>query len=954
MNTAEIEEKILKFWAKRKIFEKTITQRKRGPFFSFYDGPPFATGKPHYGHILATTIKDTVLRYWTMKGYQVPRRVGWDCHGLPVENLIEKELGIKNKREIESYGIEKFNQACRESVFRCVSDFEQTLKRVGRWADYKKAYATLDSNYIESVWWVLKKLWDQGLVYKDYRVSPYCPRCGTPLSNFEANQGYKDTKDPSLFVKFKVQSSKFEIPTYFLVWTTTPWTLPGNVGLAIHPQANYILVSQEKENYILAENRKEILSGDYSIIRKISGKEIVGLKYEPIFDSLLAQKPKNIENAFQVLPADFVSLQEGTGIVHIAPMYGEDDFNLGKKFNLPLKHVVNESGLFEYFVREFSGRFVKETDSQIIGNLSDRNLLYKREEILHPYPFCWRCDTPLLYYALDSWYIAITKFKKELIVNNRKIRWVPEYIKYGRFGNWLKEARDWNFSRNRFWGAPIPIWRCEECQEYKCVGSLKELGKKPKDLHRPYIDEIIIKCGKCKGIMKRIPEVFDCWFESGSMPYAQWHYPFENKKLVEKTFPADFIAEGLDQTRGWFYTLHVLATALTIKNIGLGKEKPAFKNVIVNGLILDAQGRKLSKRLRNYPEPKEVFDKYGADSLRYFLLSSTPIGEDYRFSEKGVEEVWRKIPSTILNCYNFFEMYKSRNFKPVKKFPIKNLLDAWIISRLQRLNQEIVYYMDKYEINKAARLFSDFIDDLSNWYIRRSRKREFSQQLYYILFSLSKLIAPFMPFIAEELYQLLCSKSKTKNQELKISVHLCDYPKPDKKLINKNLEEKMKRVREIVALGLAERAKVGIKVRQPLALLKIKNEKLKIKSKELLDLIAEELNVKKVVFDTSIKSAVELDTKVTPELREEGIIREIIRQVQEMRKKVGLKPKDKIIINYLGSSDLIELLERNREVLLKETFSKNINFQNKEQNDFLEQKELAFGDLKLRLGIKKW
>jgi isoleucyl-tRNA synthetase len=979
LSVKDLEQKILNFWDKNKIFQKSLRQRRKKPYFSFYDGPPFATGKPHYGHLLATTIKDTVLRYWTMRGYQVPRRVGWDCHGLPVENLIEKELGIKNKKEIEQFGIEKFNKACRQTVFRHVEDFEKILKRFGRWADYKNSYATLDSNYIESVWWVLKQLWNQGLVYKDYRVSPYCPRCGTPLSNFEVNQGYKETKDPSIFVKFKLkepddkkEEKKVWLEnTFFLVWTTTPWTLPGNVGLAVHPKADYILVSQGKENYILAESRKDILEGEYNIIKKFSGKDIIGLKYEPIFDSLLSQKPRNIENAFQVLPADFVSLEEGTGIVHIAVMYGEDDFQLGKKFNLPTYHTVDDSGCFKEIVKEFAGKFVKEVDPEIINNLSRKGLLYKKEEIMHSYPFCWRCDTPLLYYAIDSWFIAVTKFKKELIRNNKKIRWVPAYIKIGRFGNWLKEARDWNFSRNRFWGAPLPIWQCQggdkqkkrdkikECNNVKVVGSLAELrklsGKKPKDLHRPYIDEITFSCEKCQGIMKRVPEVFDCWFESGSMPYAQWHYPFENKKLVEKTFPADFIAEGLDQTRGWFYTLHVLATALTLKNIGLGREKPAFKNVIVNGLILDAQGRKLSKKLGNYPEPQEILDLYGADSLRYFLLASTPIGQDYRFSAEAVKEVWRKIFSTFLNSYLFFKTYREKKFIPQKGFKIKRLLNKWIISRLQGLNKEINYWMERYEITKAARSLADFLDDFSNWYIRRSRrsfqkpkffqeKEEASQTFYWTLKNFTCLAAPFLPFLSEYVYQELRIKGD------KESVHLVDFPKVNQKLIDRKLEKQMTETRRIVALALGQRAYFKIKVRQPLQKLKIKKLAFKAK-KELLELIKEEVNVKEIIFDPKIKKEIELDTKITPLLKEEGMVRELIRQIQEMRKKASLKPKDKILLQYSSQVKLKKVVEKYKNYILEEISAKDLEF--KEEISSSEGKYLNFEGQEFWFILKK-
>mgnify|MGYP001599759733 CR=1 FL=1 len=972
LNLPKLEQKILNFWHRNKIFQKSISQRKGSPFFNFYDGPPFATGKPHYGHILATTIKDTILRYWTMKGYQVPRRVGWDCHGLPVENLIEKELGIKNKKEIEEFGIEKFNQACRNSVFRCVEDFEKTLKRIGRWADYRNSYATLDSKYIETIWWVLGQLWQAGLVYKDYRVNPYCPRCGTSLSNFEVNQGYKDVKDPSVFVKFEIKSSEFKTPTYFLVWTTTPWTLPSNVALAIDPRAQYLLISQGSENYILAKTRIEIIKGKYSVIKNFLGKELLSLRYQPLFNSLVQQKIKNIENAFQVLPADFVSLKEGTGIVHTAVMYGEEDFQLGKRFNLPMYHAIDQAGLFKPEISEFAGQFVKNADPKIIQNLIEKGFIYQAGEVLHSYPFCWRCDSPLIYYAIDSWYIAVTKLKKNLVLNNKKIRWVPEYMKEGRFGKWLEEARDWNFSRNRFWGAPIPIWFCsqirttknqepktqdvKQCENTKVVASIKELeklskAKLPEDLHRPYIDKVTFKCDKCGGIMKRVLEVFDCWFESGSMPYGQWHYPFENKKLVEKTFPADFVAEGLDQTRGWFYTLHVLAAALTLKKGSLGQSKPAFKNVIVNGLILDSQGKKLSKKLKNYPEPKEILNLYGADSLRYFLLTSTPMGEDYRFSSQGVKEVWRKIPSTILHSYIFFQTYLDKNFKPKKDFQAKALLDKWIISRTQELAQEVIEWMDKYEITKAARFFNDFVEDISNWYIRRSRryfqkpkdkeeKEEVSQALYLVLKNLSKISAPFLPFLSEYIYQNLKLKKEPE------SVHLCDFSKPNKKLIDDKLTKTMRELREIVSLVLAKRAEAKIKVRQPLALLTLQISSSKF-PKELLELIKEEVNVKKITFGKILK----LDTKITVELKEEGMIREFIRQVQGMRKKSGLKPKNRIIIQYSTQGKLKKTIEKYQNYILEETEANNISF--KEKIRFKKEEKLHLDGEELWIAIQR-
>ena len=928
------EEKILKYWEERDIFHKSIKGRENCPYFSFYDGPPFATGKPHYGHILATTIKDTVLRYWTMRGYQAPRRVGWDCHGLPIENLIEKEMGIRNKKEIEEMGIDKFNDACRSSVFACVDDFEETLKRVGRWADYDKAYSTLENNYIESVWWVLKQLWNKDLVSKSYRVSPYCPRCGTTLSNFEVNQGYKEVKDKSIYVKFKI----VDRDEYLLVWTTTPWTLPGNVALAVNKELTYVLVEQNSEKYILAKDRMSVFTGDYKIIKEIKGKELIGLKYEPIFDYL--KEVENIENAFQVVEGEFVSSEDGTGIVHMNPMYGEDDFNIGKKYNLPFFHTVDLSGKFKKEVYDFKDEFVKNADEKIINKLKDNNILYKEEIVAHEYPYCWRCDSPLLYYAAESWYISVTKIKEELIKNNKEIHWVPDHIKEGRFGKWLEGARDWNFSRNRFWGAPIPIWECDDCKEMLCVGSVEELekngGSRLNDLHLPYIDNIELKCPKCGKKMKRTSGVFDCWFESGSMPYAQWHYPFENKDLVEKTFPADFIAEGLDQTRGWFYTLHVLATSLTLNDIGLGENKPAFKNVIVNGLILDDKGRKLSKKLKNYPDPKDIFDKYGADALRFFLLSSTSIGEDYRFSEDRVKEVWRKVISSIENCVAFYETYK----KDCGEIKSSNILDKWIISKTEKLNEEIIKLMNQYELTKASRLFYDYLDDLSNWYIRRSRKRfqeEASATLKYSLLKLSKLIAPFCPLIAEDMFLKLDNSLE--------SIHLCDYPLVDKEKIDEEIEKQMQEGRDIVNIVLAERSKNNIKVRQPLSKVKIKKQI----NESVLDLIKEEINVKEIIVDSSINEEVELDIEITPELKEEGLIRDIVRHIQQMRKEKGFVPKDRIIVHYENSEFLDMILSNNKDSILNDVLA--IEFKKEDAID--DGKEIIIEGNKINLKIIK-
>ncbi|MFA7141736.1 MAG: isoleucine--tRNA ligase [Candidatus Paceibacterota bacterium] len=917
------EEKILKFWKEHDVFKKSI--RKDAPYFSFYDGPPFATGKPHYGHILTTTIKDVVLRYKTMRGFQVPRRVGWDCHGLPIENLIEKELKIKSKKEIEELGVDKFNECCRKSVFTCVEDFKETLERVGRWADYSNAYSTMDRDYIESVWWVLKQLWDKDLVKKDYRVSPYCPRCSTTLSNFEVNQGYKKVKNNSIYVKIKLKGRE----EYLLIWTTTPWTLPQNVAVAVNKNEDYVCVRLGDENYILAKKRLEILDEGYEVIREFKGADLLGLEYEPVFNY--------IENVFKVICADFVGLDDGTGLVHIASMYGEDDFAVSKEYQLPFVHTVDETGHFYDFVKDFKGEYVFDANKEIVKNLENRNLIFKKELIEHTYPFCWRCDAPLIYYAKESFYLLVTKIKEDLIENNKKIHWVPNHIKEGRFGKWLLGARDWDFARNRYWGAPIPIWECEKCKKMICVSSVSELEKLKeegdlKDLHKPYIDHVYLKCD-CGGKMRRVKEVFDCWFESGSMPYAQFHYPFENKEFVLKAFPADFIAEGLDQTRGWFYTLHVIATGL--------KNEPAFKNVIVNGLVLDNTGRKLSKKLKNYPDMNHIFEKYGADALRYFLLSSTNMGEDYRFSEERVREVSRKIILSIENCFTFYNIYKKNGEEVLSN----HILDKWILSRLSTLNKNMISYLDDFELTKAVRLFNDFIDDFSNWYIRRSRRRfqrpkndlelaEAETTLKFVLKEVSKIMAPFIPFICEKLYQEL------KDEHGLLSVHLCDFPELDEGLIDVNLENEMQEAREIVNLVLNMRMEKGVKVRQPLASLKVKKEI----NKKLIEIIKDEINVKEILIDGALKDEILLDFELTEELKQEGVVREIVRNIQQMRKELGYSKKDKILVKCEGGS----LSNENKELILEEVLAKGYTSSRVEV-----EKELKIYNIPFLVGIKK-
>ncbi len=1149
------ERKILDFWEKHNIFEKSIQEREGGEIFSFFDGPPFATGLPHYGHILVTTIKDAVLRFKTMQGYKVPRRVGWDCHGLPIENLIEDELDLTTKQEIEEYGMEKFNKACGDSVFRCVGEFQKTLRRVGRWADYSDSYATMDPDYTESVWWVTKQLYDQGLIYKDYRVSPYCPRCGTPLSNFELNQpgAYKEIEDESVYIKFKLKDEK---NTYLLVWTTTPWTLPANIAVAVGEDVDYIKVKIDDEFYILGKEMEETLEGyDYKVVEKVDSKELEGKRYEPLYKREL-EKP-----GYKVIKGEFVSFEEGTGLVHISPAFGEEDMKLGKEEDLPIAVTVDLEGKIKKNMDiPGEGKFVKSADKYIKKDLKERNLLFKEEKIRHNYPHCWRCDTPLLYYPIDSWYVEVTAIKDDLVKNNKeKVHWVPEHLREGRFGNWLEGAKDWSFSRDRYWGAPIPIWECSECEHREVIGGREDLkekkfsdnkyfflrhgitnyqlekpdytyedhfgenidlsdkgrekvkevaqklekgdidliyasdslrtkqtaeivakeldieinydkrlrdtnlgkfhGKKKEeyykalpniidrfkkapqdgeswnevrrrvwdtileiekenedknilivshanplwllkgalkgapnkemvdkkeeekidyiepgelngpfeftrfpynregelDFHKPFIDRIKFECPECGEKMERIEQVYDCWFESGSMPYAQWHYPFEKKEFVEKTFPANFIAEAVDQTRGWFYTLHVLATALTQEDTGLGKDQPAYKNVVANGLVLGEDGKKLSKSKKNFTPPDKVFEEYGADALRYFLLSSTQMGEDYIFSKERVEEYFKRDILTLWNCYKFFNIYVDQDFES-SELELESELDKWILSRLNTLIKDVEKWMNDYHLTEASRQFKNFIDDFSNWYIRRSRRKlqkpendkekERTAKIYYhILLNLSKTIAPFLPFLSEDLYQKLNGPKE--------SVHLENYPKANEKLIDSELEKKMKKVREAAKKTLSVRSDKGIKVRQPLAKLEISSSSILKDEKELLGILEDEINVNEIKFDASLdKGEVNLDTEITTELKQKGIAREVIRKIQRMRKKAEYQPQDKVSIYFKGDGEIEEILTNFSNYIKKEGRIENFSL-GKEAKNFDVEKEFKIKEKGLWVGIKK-
>jgi isoleucyl-tRNA synthetase len=856
------EEKILDFWEKEKIFEKSVEMRKNCPLFSFYDGPPFATGLPHYGHILAGTIKDVIPRYKTMKGFYAPRRFGWDCHGLPVENEIEKAKELSGTSAIEKFGIANFNEECRSIVLRYTSEWKKTVERFGRWVDFSNTYRTMDKSFMESVWWVFDELWKKDLVYEGFKVMPFSAQLGTPLSNFEANLNYREVDDPSITVAFELLE---EPNTFFLAWTTTPWTLISNLALTVGLDLDYVKIKDKatSRHYFIGKARVSQYFKDpttYEVISTCKGEDLVGKTYAPLFPYFA---DKRADGAFRVIADDFVSTEEGTGIVHTAPAFGEVDFYACKKAKIELVCPVDNNGRFTKEVPDFEGQLVKDADKQIIRMLKERGHIVQHGQIRHRYPFCWRSDTPLIYKAVRTWFVAVEKIKEDLIDANKEIHWVPDHIKFGRFGNWLENARDWAISRNRYWGCPIPIWRNEkgDIVVIKNVEDLeKRTNEKITDLHRHFIDNLTFKIDG--EVYKRIPEVFDCWFESGSMPYAQNHYPFENKKVTEEGFPADFIAEGLDQTRGWFYTLNVLSAAIF--------KKPAFKNVIVNGIILAEDGNKMSKRLKNYPEPTEVVDKYGADAVRLYMLHSPAVrAEDLSFSSAGVELILRQVLIPMWNSFCFLSTYaRIYKWEPSKKENKKNNIDEWILSLLQKVISDVDEGLFKYEIDKAIDPIVTFVDQLTNWYIRRSRTRFWSDEdtpdrraafetLYEVLITLAKITAPFVPFISESIYQEL------KTNQMLSSVHLCDFPKENKNLRNEKLEKEMDFVQRAVSIGHALRKEQKIKVRQPLSkahLVAANEEILKILEKQK-ELIEEELNVKEIHFHNDESKFVELSVK---------------------------------------------------------------------------------------------
>ena len=1011
VNFSKLEEEMLEFWKTNSSFEKSLQKNQDKEPFIFYDGPPFATGLPHYGHILPGTIKDIVPRYQTMKGKFVERKWGWDCHGLPVENLIEKELNLNSKKELLEYGIDKFNEQCRNSVLRYTNEWEKTIERMGRWVDFKNSYRTMDAHYMESIWWVFKSLWEKGLIYEGFKILPYCPRCTTPLSNFETNQGYKDVQDPAITVAFQL---KDENDTFVLAWTTTPWTLPSNMGLAVGEDIIYVKIEDEGKRYILAE---ELLSKYYKdiskikIIEKVDGTKLIGKKYLPLF---LYFKDYEKDGAFKIVSGHHVSTESGTGVVHIAPGFGEDDAEIGKKEGLPAVCPIDAEGKFTEEVWDYKGISVKKADKDIIKRLKDEKKLIKHETYQHSYPHCWRCDEPLIYRAVSSWFVDIQKIKQNMIEANQKINWVPEHIKEGRFGKWIEQARDWAISRNRYWGCPIPVWKCEECGEVVCVGSISELeklsGQKITDIHKHFVDPITINCKKCGKKMNRIEEVLDCWFESGAMPYAQNHYPFENKEKFEATYPANFIAEGLDQTRGWFYTLVVLGAALFDKN--------AFENVVVNGLVLAEDGRKMSKRLKNYPEVEYIFDKYGSDALRLYLMNSAAIkAGDLLFSESGVLEVLRNFHLPLWNSFSFFVTYANVDGWTPKNIVTKfdNPLDIWLNSSTEKLVVEVDCSLSEYDFQKAIKLLYKYIDGLTNWYIRRSRRRFWKSEddidkkqaysaLYNALIKLSILAAPIAPFLPDYIFTTL------RSSDMPESVHLCDYPVENKALRVIELEEEMELVQKAVEMARSLRAKVGINLRKPLnaVFLITKNEKERVLLQKMESIITEELNVKSVIYEgeeekrvtlcckanfrvlgkkagkdmkiladrianfggveaNKLESGEEikisandieytltledvlverkekegltimndgsltvaLDTKLTDELIEEGIAREFIRHIQNLRKDKNLDVTDRIIIYYNSPANISKAIQNWDKIIKEETLSLEIIESNK-------------------------
>ncbi|MDF2586695.1 MAG: ileS [Anaerocolumna sp.] len=1030
LNFVEREKEVLKFWKNDKIFEKTIEERKKGKTYTFYDGPPTANGKPHIGHVLTRVIKDIIPRYRTMKGYNVLRKAGWDTHGLPVELEVEKKLGLDGKEQIEEYGLEPFIHECKESVWKYKGMWEDFSGTVGYWADMENPYVTYENNFIESEWWALKQIWEKGLLYKGFKIVPYCPRCGTPLSSHEVAQGYKDVKEKSVIAKFKLKGTDNE---YILAWTTTPWTLPSNVALCVNPNETYVKVvvslnakgdiikadsedntAVRTEKYILAEALLSVVDGDYSVEETYVGTDLEYKEYEPLFDYATPDK-----KAYYVTCDTYVTLSDGTGVVHIAPAFGEDDASVGRKYDLPFVQLVDGKGEMKPEVTDFAGMFCKKADEGIIKMLAHKGLLFKTLKFEHSYPFCWRCDTPLIYYARESWFIKMTDVKDKLIANNNTINWMPESIGQGRFGDWLKNVQDWGISRDRYWGTPLNIWECEDGHRH-AIGSIEELKSMSDncpdniELHRPFIDNVTIKCPECGKEMRRVKPVIDCWFDSGSMPFAQWHYPFENKEMFENNFPADFISEAVDQTRGWFYSLLAISTLIF--------DEAPFKNVIVLGHVQDENGQKMSKSKGNAVDPFDALAEHGADAIRWYFYVNSALWLPNRFHNGAVTEGQRKFMGTFWNTYAFFVLYANIDEFDATKYKLEYdklpVMDKWLLSKLNTVVKTVDEHLESYRITEAARLLDDFVDEMSNWYVRRSRERFWAKgmeqdkinaymTLYTALVTLAKVSAPFIPYMTEDIYRnLVVNLDKTAPE----SIHLCEYPTFDEKFIDKELEKNMEAVLDIVVLGRACRNTANIKNRQPIGTMYVKSDfsytdEAGEKNLGLPDfykeIVEDELNVKAVTFTNDVRNftsysfkpqlktlgpkfgkqigqirqilseldgntamdeinttgglkitldgneatlekedllieaaqtegyvsdsdhgvTVVLDTKLSPELIEEGFVRELISKIQTMRKDAGFEVMDHIKVSQTGNEKIKAIFEKNEEEIKSEVMA---------------------------------
>ena len=1005
MNFVEREKQVEKFWEDNQIFEKSMKVREGNPSYVFYDGPPTANGKPHIGHVETRVIKDMIPRYRTMKGYQVPRKAGWDTHGLPVELEVEKKLGLDGKDQIEKYGVEPFIEQCKESVWKYEGMWEDFSHTVGFWADMKNPYVTYHNDYIESEWWALKEIWKKGLLYEGHKIVPYCPRCGTPLSSHEVAQGYKDVKERSAVVRFKVKGED----AYILAWTTTPWTLPSNVALCVNPDEDYVKVTSKGYTYYMAAALVDTVLGEGAeILEHYQGKDLEFKEYEPLFP--YAEKRIGNKKAYYVVCDTYVTLTDGTGVVHIAPAFGEDDSKVGHRYDLPFVQLVNEKGEMTEET-PWAGTFCKKADMAVLQALEDKDLLFDAPLFEHSYPHCWRCDTPLIYYARETWFIRMTAVKEDLIRNNNTINWIPESIGKGRFGDWLENVQDWGLSRNRYWGTPLPVWQCE-CGHQDCIGSIEELKEKadncPDDieLHRPYIDAVTIKCPKCGKEMHRVPEVIDCWFDSGSMPFAQHHYPFENKEIFEKQFPAQFISEAVDQTRGWFYSLLAISTLLF--------NKAPYENVIVLGLVQDENGQKMSKSKGNAVDPFDALQTYGADAIRWYFYTSSAPWLPSRFAGKTVVEGQRKFMGTLWNTYAFFVLYANIDKFDATKYTLEYdklaVMDKWLLSRLESTVKAVDDNLANYRIPEAAKALQSFVDDMSNWYVRRSRERFWAKgmeqdkinaymTLYTALVTVAKAAAPMIPFMTEDIYQNLVKSIDASAPE---SIHLCDFPEVHENWINPKMEEDMADLLEIVVMGRAARNTANIKNRQPIGTMYVKSEfQLSEFYKEIIE---DELNVKEVVFKDDIADfisysfkpqmrtvgpkygkllnkiktvlseldgnkamaelkstgelkldidgqeivlleedllidmaqmegyvsesdhtiTVVLDTNLTPELIEEGFVRELVSKIQTMRKEAGFEVMDKIRVYAKDNDKIVDIMKNHGDEIKSEVLAEEI------------------------------